>query len=91
MVDDIPWAEVTDPAWKPAFERQDSDLVVRFVGPCPRCAHETTTDFPITIPGVGPRLRAVQVTMYCKCGYPHGGHPDGDNSCGAYWAYLAEW
>lgn len=28
--------------------------------------------------------------MYCTCGYPHPNHPDGDNSCGAYWSYEGE-
>jgi hypothetical protein len=33
---------------------------------------------------------AATFTMYCECGYPHPGHPNGDNSCGAYWPYEAE-
>jgi hypothetical protein len=90
MPDDVPWAEVTNSGWQPNFARQTSGLVVRFVGPCPRCAHETSTDFPLAVLGSGLRADVEQVTMYCKCGYPHTGHPDGDNSCGAYWAYLAE-
>ncbi|MGC2404465.1 MAG: hypothetical protein WA510_32040 [Acidobacteriaceae bacterium] len=31
----IEWAEVTDPAWKPAFTSADADLSKAFTGPCP--------------------------------------------------------
>ena len=90
VTDEIPWAEVTDSSWVPAFERAVRGLAVRFDGSCPRCTHQTSANFPRVTLGSGLRGDEEPVTMFCKCGYPHSGHPDGDNSCGAYWTYQAE-
>ena len=87
----VEWAEVTDPAWKPQFERSTFGLVARFTGACPRCDHQTSMDVPRIVPGTTTlRGEPEEFTMYCACGYPHPQHPDGDNSCGAYWPYEAE-
>src|SRR5512132_1718794 len=89
----IEWAEVTDPAWQPSFTSADAGLSKAFTGPCPRCNHQTSFSVPFTRPdSAGQTVRGVPetFTMYCECGYPHPGHPDGDNSCGAYWPYEAD-
>jgi hypothetical protein len=88
---DVEWAEVTDPAWTPKLVRSTVGLVVRFTGACPRCDHQTSTDFPRIVPGLNlTRDEPEPFTMYCVCGHPHLHHPDGDNGCGAYWRYEAE-
>lgn len=88
---EIEWAEVTDPAWAPQFERSTLGLVERFTGTCPRCGHQTSMDVARVVPGVTTvRGEPEEFTMYCSCGHPHPHHPDGDNSCGAYWPYEAE-
>jgi hypothetical protein len=91
MQQDIEWAEVTDPSWTATFDREEDDVLIRFTGHCPRCDHQTSTDVPKLIPGA-PVLRgeAEEFTMYCSCGHPHPNRPDGDNNCGAYWAFEAE-
>ena len=65
-----------------------------FTGRCPSCTHDTMFSVPYARPDVSAqtvrRGLATSFTMYCECGYPHPGHPDGDNSCGAYWPYEAE-
>ena len=81
---------MTDPSWAPTWERVVRGLAVRFDGSCPRCAHRTTANFPRVIPGAGLKAGEESVTMLCRCGYPHNGHPDGDNSCGAYWTSQVE-
>ena len=90
----IGWAEIYNPAWTPSFTQQQADLAVVFTGPCPSCSHQTMFSVPLTRPDVGGYavrgVPATTFTMYCECGYPHPGHPDGDNSCGAYWPYEAE-
>jgi hypothetical protein len=88
---DVSWAEVNDHRWRPEFERTVIGLVVRFRGACPRCRHETTTDLTRVIPGLeNVRGELEEFTMYCTCGHPHKDHPEGDNSCGAYWSYESE-
>ncbi|HEX3959485.1 MAG TPA: hypothetical protein VHZ03_23105 [Trebonia sp.] len=88
----VGWAEIYDPAWKPSFLRQQANLAVMFAGQCPNCSHQTMFSVPLARPDVSTEaLRgAATFTMFCECGYPHPGHPDGDNSCGAYWPYEAE-
>jgi hypothetical protein len=91
-VANVEWAEVYDPNWRPSFRQAKQGLETRFSGPCPRCTHDMSFDIPLAIPpNNGPITRetAEQFTMYCACGHPHQGHPDGDNSCGAYWPYEA--
>jgi hypothetical protein len=90
MAVEPPWAEVTDPSWRPAFTRVPVGLVVRFFGPCPRCHHETSAEFPLVLPG-STTVRGEDdepFVMFCDCGHPHDSHPEGDNSCGAYWPYV---
>jgi hypothetical protein len=86
------WAEICDPRWRPAFEQARNGLVVTFTGACPRCSHPMTFDVArATPPGRGGTVRGAELfTMWCLCGHAHPGHPDGDNSCGAYWQYEAE-
>ncbi len=87
------WAEVTDPAWNVKFDRREAGLSLIFSGQCPRCLHQTNFTVPRVRPdAAGGRQRPGPevLTMYCECGYPHEGHPDRDNSCGAYWSYEAE-
>jgi hypothetical protein len=87
------WAEVTDPDWKPAFTKTQAGLSLAFSGLCPRCQHQTYFAIPIVRPdaaGATVRSAPEPFWMYCACGYPHPGHPDDDNSCGAYWPYEAE-
>jgi hypothetical protein len=89
----VDWAEVYDPAWQPSFDHVRRGLEIRFTGSCPRCTHDMTFDVPIAIPPstrVTTREAREELTMYCACGHPHPGHPDGDNSCGAYWPYEAD-
>jgi hypothetical protein len=89
----LEWAEITDPQWTPTFDRSRSGLLTTFTGSCPRCGHSMVHDVPYGVPpssGVSNRTDAEEFTMMCSCGYPHQGHPDGDNSCGAYWPYEAE-
>ncbi|MEV4352264.1 hypothetical protein AB0J83_48030 [Actinoplanes sp. NPDC049596] len=81
---------MTDSKWKPTFERSIVGLTVRFTGTCPRCQHPTVFDVPKVIPGSGTVRGAEEFTMYCQCGHPHKDHPDGDNSCGAYWSYEGD-
>lgn len=85
------WAEITNDSWEPAFARAEFGLLLRFSGDCPRCGHPTMLDITRTIPS-GPSTRGDEeiITMYCRCGYPHTGHPDGDNSCGAFWTIESE-
>ena len=84
---EIAWAEVTDSSWQPTFDRSTAGLNLRFTGQCPRCHHPTVFDLPKVIPGSGTVRGTEEFTMYCQCGHPHKDHPDGDNSCGAYWSY----
>jgi hypothetical protein len=87
------WAEVTDPGWKPEFTKKQAGLSLAFSGQCPRCQHQTYFTIPIARPdaaGATVRSAPEPFWMYCSCGYPHPGHPDDDNSCGAYWPYEAE-
>jgi hypothetical protein len=90
----IGWAEISNPAWKPSFTREQAGLAVAFTGKCPSCTHDTMFSVPFARPDLtAPTVRgglATTFTMYCECGYPHPGHPDGDNSCGAYWPYEAQ-
>ncbi len=86
----VDWAEVNEPTWQPTFTEQKIGALVRLSGDCPRCQHPTAMDFPAVIPGDALRAEGETVTMFCKCGHPHQGHPDGDFSCGAYWATVAE-
>lgn len=92
MTDDVPWAECTDPQWAPIFAEERSRGFLRLSGPCPRCDHPTTTDYTaVTLGGAGGTARETEtVTMFCKCGHPHKGHPDNDVSCGAYWLTVTE-
>jgi len=87
------WAEVYDPSWRPSFTQNRQGLEIHFVGSCPRCTHGMTFNVTPAIPpsaGVATRGAPEEFTMYCACGHPHEGHPDGDNSCGAYWPYEAD-
>ena len=90
----IGWAEITNSKWKPSFIREQAGLALVFTGRCPSCTHDTMFSVPYARPDVSAqtvrRGLATSFTMYCECGYPHPGHPDGDNSCGAYWPYEAE-
>jgi hypothetical protein len=91
MADGVPWAEVTQDSWVPNFTTKRVGAIVRLSGPCPRCSHQTTTDFAPVIPGQATvRGDAQPVVLFCKCGFPHEGHPDNDNSCGAYWTITTE-
>jgi hypothetical protein len=88
------WAEITNPNWKPSFTREQAGLALVFTGKCPSCIHDTMFSVPFARPDASAQtyrnIPAATFTMYCECGYPHPGHPDGDNSCGAYWPYEAE-
>lgn len=88
------WAEITNPSWKPSFTREQAGLALVFTGKCPSCTHDTMFSVPFARPDASAQtyrnIPAATFTMYCECGYPHPGHPDGDNSCGAYWPYEAE-
>lgn len=87
------WAEIYDPSWLPSFSQTRQGLQTRFTGACPRCTHAISFDIAIAIPASrGSTTRGVpeEFTMYCTCGVAHQGHPDGDNSCGAYWPYEAD-
>ena len=87
------WAEIYDPSWRPTFDRTRNGLVITFTGACPRCEHPMTFEVPRATPPAGggtTRATPEEFTMWCACGHPHSGHPDGDNSCGAYWPYEAE-
>lgn len=90
----IGWAEITNPGWKPSFTREQAGLALVFTGKCPSCTHNTMFSVPLARPDVSAQTvrggPATAFTMYCECGYPHPGHPNGDNSCGAYWPYEAE-
>jgi len=89
----IGWAEITNPNWKPSFTREQAGLALVFTGECPSCTHDTMFSVPFAradASGQTVRGGPATFTMYCECGYPHPGHPDGDNSCGAYWPYEAE-
>jgi hypothetical protein len=89
----IGWAEITNPNWKPSFTREQAGLALVFTGECPSCTHYTMFSVPFARPDASAqtyRGGPATFTMYCECGYPHPGHPDGDNSCGAYWPYEAE-
>jgi hypothetical protein len=90
MANDLPWAEVTDSTWVPQFATEKIGALVRLSGPCPRCHHQTSTDFAAVIPGESLRASDEAVDLFCKCGFPHKGHPEGDASCGAYWTTSAE-
>ena len=83
---------MTDPDWKPEFTKRQG-LSLAFSGLCPRCRRQTYFAIPIARPdatGATVRSAPEPFWMYCSCGYPHSGHPDDDNSCGAYWPYEAE-
>ena len=88
------WAEITSSSWRPSFTREQAGLALVFTGNCPRCTHDTMFSVPFARPDASAQpvrgVSAATFTMYCECGYPHPGHPDGDNSCGAYWPYEAE-
>jgi hypothetical protein len=84
------WAEVNEPSWQPQFTEQKIGALLRLTGDCPRCHHPTAMDFPAVIPSESLKAEGEMVTMYCKSGHPHEGHPEGDFSCGAYWATVAE-
>jgi hypothetical protein len=90
----IGWAEITRSNWKPAFTREQAGLALVFTGKCPSCTHDTMFSVPFARPDASAQTYrsgpAATFTMYCECGYPHPGHPEGDNSCGAYWSYEAE-
>jgi hypothetical protein len=93
MSDLIGWAAVTDPAWKPTFEQARFGLETRFTGECPRCKHDTFLRVPFSKPNLQGHVKRGETepfTMICRCGHPHPGHPEGDNSCGAYWSYEIE-
>jgi hypothetical protein len=86
------WAEVTDPGWSPSFRRGVSGLSLVFSGQCPQCRHEMRFTVAKALPDASGSRTIRQpepLTMYCACGFPHRGHPDGDYSCGAYWTYEA--
>jgi hypothetical protein len=88
MSDLIKWAPVTSSAWRPSFAQTKSGLETQFVGECPRCAHETSIRVTLVNPNPGghsTKSEGKNFTMLCRCGYQHPGHPDGDDSCGAYW------
>jgi hypothetical protein len=86
VTEEVGWAEVTDDNWAPQFTATQVGVIVRMSGQCPRCEHQTITDFSPVIPGrVAERAADQPVLLFCKCGHNHEGHPDGDNSCGAYW------
>lgn len=90
MSDLIGWAAITEPDWRPSFKSAKSGLETKFTGSCPRCEHLTLHRVPVVRPNLGGRAmrdEGERFTAYCRCGYPHPGHPEGDNSCGAYW-YL---
>lgn len=92
MAGDVEWAEVYDPSWQPEFTEHRIGTVVRLTGNCPRCNHPTAMDFDRLIPGIpGEIVKGDEevVTMCCKCGHRHEGHPADDSSCGAYWATVA--
>jgi hypothetical protein len=88
------WAEITNPDWNPPFTREQAGLALVFTGKCPSCRHDTMFSVPFARPDANAQVfrggPAASFTMFCECGYPHPGHPDGDNSCGAYWPYEAE-
>jgi hypothetical protein len=93
---DAEWAEVFREDWKPEFRCLREGLEVRYLGTCPRCGHEMsfeiTAGFPAAPPDA-PTYRSdpeEQFTMFCTCGHPHPGHPEGDNSCGAFWRYAPQ-
>ncbi len=91
MPENDAWAEVTNPDWEPEFSEERVGPLLRLTGKCPRCTHLTTTDYKALTLGVerGGRVKE-SATIFCKCGYPHDGHPDGDPSCGAYWTAEVE-
>lgn len=85
------WAEVDASAdgVGATFTRTKVGVIVRLSGDCPRCSHPTAMEFPpASFPAAGVRIEPQTVTLYCKCGHPHQGHPDGDNNCGAYWTIM---
>lgn len=88
---ELPWAEVNDPGWQPSFTPSKEGLDTTFSGACPRCTHGMSFKITnATPPTAGLRDGPEELTMLCACGHPHSGHPDGDNSCGAYWPYEAD-
>jgi hypothetical protein len=88
---ELRWAEVTSAEWDfPQFTRTSVGLTTRFAGSCPRCGHVVQFDVKIGPPPLHPAKGIEKFTMYCNCGQGHPGHPDHDNSCGAYWLYESE-
>ena len=88
MPDLIGWAAITDLDWRPPFKETKSGLEMKFTGSCPRCEHPTLYRVAVVQPnpsGRAIRGESERFTVLCRCGYPHPGHPEGDNSCGAYW------
>lgn len=86
------WAEVTNPGWNPSLERQVFGLSLVFTSQCPQCHHTTHFTVAKALPDPGGTREdpaPEPLTMYCQCGVPHRGHPDGDYSCGAYWTCEA--
>jgi hypothetical protein len=82
------WAEVdaSGDGVGSTFTRNKVGVIVRLSGNCPRCTHPTMTQFsPTSFPSAGIRTEPQPVTLYCRCGNLHEGHPEGDNSCGAFW------
>jgi hypothetical protein len=85
----IGWAAVSDETWQPSFTATRAGLYLTYTGACPRCRHQTMLRIAgvnAALSGRSTREDARPFAMFCRCGYPHPGHPDDDMGCGAYWS-----
>ncbi len=92
----VPYQEVTDDAYAPAYVRgarilsSDPEATV-LGGTCPRCGCPCVFEHvPRTFrsPRRGPRVR--EIPMMCTCTTGHEDRPAGEEGCGAYWNVRLE-
>jgi hypothetical protein len=93
VVGDRPFKEGPVDPWENCRRTTNVRKRVVVEGNCTACGHRTCYDFgPVVVTGADEEGSAVaetagRATVYCECGYPHAGRPEGEIflGCGAYW------